>query len=102
MVPFKYGGFWDVPRNILLVYRDRVFLLESYFNEEKDDYDENYTVSEFPTLSGQSFRAGKPWRDYNQKNLARSLSSTLCSTALDAKLSMLRYSTNFCHDVPED
>jgi hypothetical protein len=48
MAPFKYVDFYDVPRLILLKYRDHLFLLASYFDEEKDDYDDKYSVDILP------------------------------------------------------
>ena len=53
MVPFKYVDFYDVPRLILLKYRDRLFLLASYFDEEKDDYEDNYSIDILPSLVEQ-------------------------------------------------
>jgi len=34
---------------ILLKYRDHLFLLASYFDEEKDDYDDNYSIDILPS-----------------------------------------------------
>jgi hypothetical protein len=48
MVPFKYVEFCDVPRLITFKYRDKFFLLASYFDEEKDDYEENYLIEILP------------------------------------------------------
>jgi hypothetical protein len=49
MVPFKYVEFHDVPRLIMFRYRSSLFLLASYFDEEKDDYRENYSIQLLPT-----------------------------------------------------
>ena len=46
MVPFKYGGFWDVPRDLVLRYRDRSFRLHSYFDDDLDDYPDVYEIDE--------------------------------------------------------
>ena len=56
MVPFKYIDFWDVPRFLLLKYRDHLFLLASYFDEEKDDYDDNYSIEHLAVLGGAEDR----------------------------------------------
>jgi hypothetical protein len=49
MVPFSYAEFYDVPRLILFTYRDHLFLLASFFDEEKDDYEENYSIELLPS-----------------------------------------------------
>jgi hypothetical protein len=56
MVPFKYIDFYDVPRFLLLKYRDHLFLLASYFDEEKDDYDDNYSIDILPSWVEQICR----------------------------------------------
>jgi hypothetical protein len=48
MTPFKYGGYWDVPRYILLRYRGKLLLLLSEFDEELDEYPDEYLVYLFP------------------------------------------------------
>jgi len=48
MTPFKYGGFYDVPRCISLQYRGLHFLLQSWFDEENDEYPDTYSVSIVP------------------------------------------------------
>jgi hypothetical protein len=48
MVPFRYCDFWDVPRLVIVKYRDKLFLLGSYFDEALDDYDEAYTIEIVP------------------------------------------------------
>lgn len=48
MIPFRYGGFWDVPRFILLRYRGKALLLESPFDESLDEYPDDYAVYELP------------------------------------------------------
>lgn len=44
MTPFRYVEFYDVPRLILVNYRDRHFLLSSWFEEKTDDYRDQYAV----------------------------------------------------------
>jgi hypothetical protein len=48
MIPFRYGGYWDVPRYIHLSYRGRSLLLLSPFDEKVDEWSELYTVFEVP------------------------------------------------------
>lgn len=48
MIPFRYGGYWDVPRYIHLSYRGRSLLLLSPFEDEVDEWSEHYTVFEVP------------------------------------------------------
>jgi len=61
MVPFKYIDFWDVPRFLLLKYRDHLYLLASYFDEEKDDYDDNYSIDILPSWVEQKI-AESSWK----------------------------------------
>lgn len=48
MIPFRYSGFWDVPRHILLKYRDTWLFLYSGFDDDLDDYSESYAVYRLP------------------------------------------------------
>jgi hypothetical protein len=45
---FRYVEFYDVPRNIVFRYRDRLLLLQSAFDEEADDYSDSYSVYVLP------------------------------------------------------
>lgn len=63
MTPFKYGGFWDVPRYIALEYRGRFLLLESEFDDELDDYPADYTVYALPNSVADALREGS-WDFY--------------------------------------
>jgi len=54
MTPIKYGGFWDVPRYILLRYRGKLLLLTSEFDEEIDEYPDEYLVHLLPETDGES------------------------------------------------
>ena len=49
MVPFKYGFFHDVPRMIVLKYKQHLIMLESYFDEDKDDYHDSYSIQLLPS-----------------------------------------------------
>jgi len=48
MTPFKYIDFCDVPRCIVLRYRQRSILLQSAFDENLDDYPHSYSVYLLP------------------------------------------------------
>jgi hypothetical protein len=61
MVPFQYVDFYDVPRLILLRYKEHLFLLGSYFDDEKDDYDESYSIRLLPSLVEQQI-ADSSWK----------------------------------------
>jgi len=61
MVPFKYVDFYDVPRLIMFRYRNHLFLLASHFDEEKDDYEENYSIELLPSWVEQKI-AESSWK----------------------------------------
>src|SRR6266852_4081649 len=61
MVPFKYVDFYDIPRLIMLRYQGHLFLLASYFDEEKDDHDENYSIELLPSWVEQKI-ADSSWK----------------------------------------
>ena len=54
MTPFKYGGFYDVPRCLSLRYRGRLFLLQSAFDEDLDEYPTDYAVYVIPKSADAS------------------------------------------------
>ena len=58
VIPFRYGGFWDVPRSILLQYRDQTLLLRSPFDETLDEYSDVYSVYQVPETISQSVLSG--------------------------------------------
>jgi hypothetical protein len=60
MVPFKYVEFFDVPRFIMFRYQKHLFLLESFFDKDKDDYDENYSIQILPSWVEQKI-ADSSW-----------------------------------------
>ncbi len=47
-VSFRYGSFYDVPRSVVLSYRERYFFLDSPFDENADEYPDHYSVYLFP------------------------------------------------------
>ncbi|WP_109487231.1 hypothetical protein [Occallatibacter savannae] len=61
MIPFRYGGFWDVPRYILLRYRGKALLLESPFDEKLDEYPDDFTVYELPCATEWSAETRGDW-----------------------------------------
>jgi hypothetical protein len=54
MISFCYVDFYDVPRSITLRYRGKLFLIQSAFDEELDDYPSNYSVYKLPESLGDS------------------------------------------------
>ena len=58
VIPFRYGGFWDVPRYMLLRYRGKTLLLQSPFDDTLDEYPEVYSVYEVPDTISQSVLEG--------------------------------------------
>jgi len=54
MTPFRYGGFYDVPRCLSLRYRGRWFLLQSAFDEGIDEYPADYSVYIVPESADDS------------------------------------------------
>jgi hypothetical protein len=69
MIPFKYGGFWDVPRYIVLRYREQWLLLQNAFDDDLDEYPDCYSV--YPLLEpvGNSVWNGS-WDSLNLTPLA--------------------------------
>lgn len=65
MTPFSYGGFWDVPRYIVLQYRRRFWLLRSEFDDELDEYAASYSVYALPDSVAASVRDGN-WDFYDK------------------------------------
>lgn len=61
IVPFKYVDFYDVPRLILFKYRGQLFLLASYFDETKDDYNDCYSIELLPDFVEQEI-ASSSWK----------------------------------------
>ena len=51
MTAFTYGDFYDVPRQIVLKYKDRLYVLLSAFDDQLDDYPDRYQVFLVPLAS---------------------------------------------------
>lgn len=54
MTAFTYGGFYDVPRCLSLRYRGRLFLLQSAFDVDLDEYPPDYSVYIVPESADAS------------------------------------------------
>ena len=51
LIPIRYLGFWDVPRNFLVRHEGELYLFDCPFNEADDDYSASYAVYLLPELS---------------------------------------------------
>lgn len=62
MIPFTYGGFWDVPRYIFCQIDGKHLLLQSEFDDDLDEYSADYQVFKLPS----PFQAGSlfSWRSF--------------------------------------
>lgn len=58
IIPFRYAGFWDVPRYILLRYREKFLLLQSPFDDSMDEYPNVYFVYQVPDAIAESVLGG--------------------------------------------
>jgi hypothetical protein len=58
IVSFRYAGFWDVPRYILLRYHERTLLLQSPFDANIEEYPKVYSVYQVPDALSQSALGG--------------------------------------------
>jgi hypothetical protein len=58
MTPFRYVEFYDVPRCITLRYGERLFLLQSAFDEGLDDYPTSYAIYVLPESVEDSLKKG--------------------------------------------
>ena len=61
MTNFRYADFYDVPRTIVLRFQDRLFLLQSAFNDELDEYEKEYSIYPLPD-SFESVQGGDFWK----------------------------------------
>ena len=51
MIPIRYLGFWDVPRNFLVRHAGDLYLFDCPFNDDIDDYPESYAVYVLPEMT---------------------------------------------------
>jgi hypothetical protein len=58
MTPFQYVEFYDVPRCIALRYAERLFLLQSAFDDGLDDYPTSYAIYVLPESVEDSLKKG--------------------------------------------
>jgi hypothetical protein len=61
MIPFRYIEFYDVPRTVAIAYKNRLFLLQSAFDEERDEYPSQYTVYALPHSAARQVSSGS-WK----------------------------------------
>jgi hypothetical protein len=59
MTPFQYLEFYDVPRCIALRYGERLFLLQSAFDDDLDDYESSYSIYELSESTEDSLKKGR-------------------------------------------
>jgi len=71
MTPFQYRGFYDVPRFIALRYRGQLFILQSAFDDEVDEYPNYYSVFALPDLTEAYMNIGI-W-EFIEKNRSEAL-----------------------------
>jgi hypothetical protein len=63
-IVFKYGEFYDFPRQITFEFRANWYLLRSEFDDEKDDYANFYDVYLLPFRSEEDFKSNPNfWMD---------------------------------------
>jgi hypothetical protein len=58
MVSFQYVEFYDVPRTIALRYRGKLLLLQSAFDQARDEYPTTYTVYLLPESVATQLASG--------------------------------------------
>jgi hypothetical protein len=58
MTSFQYVEFYDYPRYIVLNHRGKLVLLQSAFDDERDDYPDEYTVYLLPAVAAAQLKAG--------------------------------------------
>ena len=82
--PFIYRDFYDVPRMILVRHRDRVFILDSSFNDESDDYRDHYIVYELAVEDVSDANLAGSWADLPSRARSCLGSVPLASVTFDA------------------
>lgn len=63
-VPFRYFGYWDIPRDFVLRRGFDMLRFECEFDEDKDDYAEVFCVYSLPVQAYDLTRPG--WDYYNR------------------------------------
>jgi hypothetical protein len=82
MIPFKYAGFYDVPRYIILKYRERFLLMQSAFDDELDEYASSYSVYLLPESVGHSVLDGS-WDFFNNTPMDEVGQIPVCAVVFD-------------------
>ena len=50
-LPIRYRDFYDLPRAVVVEFRDEMYLFDCLFDREIDEYESTYTVYLLPTSS---------------------------------------------------
>jgi hypothetical protein len=53
-LPIRYRDFYDIPRAIIVEYRGQVYLLDSPYEDEADEYSDQFTVYRLPSELARS------------------------------------------------
>jgi hypothetical protein len=61
MISFRYAGFYDVPRFILLRHRGQAIYLQSPFDDNLDEYPDVYSAYQVPNEIAESVLGGGDW-----------------------------------------
>jgi hypothetical protein len=64
-----YRDFYDVPRVFLVRYKQHLFLFESVFDAQRDDYSQTYNVYLMPELTENEI--GGSWEKISQKAIRK-------------------------------
>jgi hypothetical protein len=65
-IPFKYGGFYDVPRTLMFEIADQFIVFDSKFDEIIDEYDEKYRIYLIEKPNELNWSAY--WRDFPKES----------------------------------
>lgn len=65
----KYREFYDIPRVFLVKYKEKLFLFESVFKEDIDDYSNYYDIYLMPVLSDEEIEGS--WEHINNKAMKK-------------------------------
>jgi hypothetical protein len=65
----EYREFYDIPRVFLVRYKQQLFLFESLFNEQYDDYSQTYDVYLMPELTEEEIKGS--WEQINRKAIRK-------------------------------
>ena len=66
--PIKYFSFWDVPRTFVFERDGQLYLLNSEFDEEIDEYRDEYEIFLLPS---HHFSAVSDWNSVGQQRRTR-------------------------------